>query len=95
MSRTQILKRLEALEALVGQAASWEHQRSLQDLTDDELAAIEAWYEAGKPGAFEDWLETWETSTQPERTTGGIPRRVRRPSLESEAPTPAQETPRP
>jgi hypothetical protein len=56
-AKKALLKRLEALEGVLSRAQIGARQRELERLSDEELEAIEAWYEAGQPGEWSLWVE--------------------------------------
>jgi hypothetical protein len=55
-AKQALLKRLESLEGVLSGAQIGAKRRQVERLSDEELAALEAWYEAGQPGEWSAWV---------------------------------------
>jgi hypothetical protein len=90
-AKKALLKRLETLEGVLAGAQIGAKRRQVERLSDEELDALEAWYEAGQPGEWSAWVEERLAQPNPEAGSGGSPVA----SPDPEDPDPPEEPPPP
>jgi len=89
--RTELLRKLEQIEAAFSLPGSNRHL--LEAMSDVEVQAWEAWFEAGEPEDADAWVDEW-ISTQPEpRAANGHESRSRA-TRDHGGPSPALRMPR-
>ena len=93
----EILRRLEQLElAFSPPGLNRHHLEALEAMSDIELAALEAWIEAGRPEDADAWVDEWiATQPEPEPTARVIARAAPEPPETTEAPPPPSDAPEP
>jgi hypothetical protein len=87
-AKQALLKRLDALEGVLSERQIGAKRRQVERLSDEELEALEAWYEAGQPGEWSAWVEE-RLAQDAEAVTDGPPV----PSPDPEDPHPPKEPP--